>query len=406
MLRIIVLPIPGTSKITARESQVFHGRTLVGDLLFQRAAAKHSAVRHVSNTALVASLARITVTGLLAVFGWSLASHLEAQVSVLEPKPAFESFPQQDFLSITGKGAAVGYLGGGLDRAHHVLLRLENLVRFFRRWDPEVAILLVAYTVDRDHWKSIGIPGLYGLPLRTSPSAVFVPAYGDQEAVRMWRSALGVDTLPLVAGTPVTGTAEEVASLALADVMMQLETARGFVVASGLKGRDGWIQEVVSHLAALIAFQQTEPHRMKDLHDVFVRLRDRMGGPKRYDAQHFSQALQRGQEEEVKAWLWYQGVFYSGAEVILAKDGKRSIQRLLKMRQPPGRSLNSAALMKRYPKLRGWHAQWFKPNTGMPGLSTASLTGSANAIQAFGAEVKSGATTVVLGATGSMALEP
>lgn len=308
----------------------------------------------------------------LALLGQALVyGQAAAQIEVLEPKPAFDTFPTPQFLTISGQRAAVGFLPGGLDRADHVLRRLDNLTAFFRRWSPELPVPMSAYLVDRAHWKEIGLPGLYGLPLRTSPSSVFVPAGGDEELVRMWRSALGLDILPMVPGVPVVGTPEEAASLALADVLMQTEAARGYAVAARLQGRAGWVQEAAAHVAALVAFRQTEPQRTDELRDFFARLRSRMGGPKRYDAEHFSQALQRGQEEEIKAWLWYQGVFFAAAEVIVKKDGKRAIQRLLKLRAANGRSLSDAALLKRYPGLRDWHSEWFSTPSGEFGLSSA-----------------------------------
>ncbi len=343
-----------------------HSRTL-GDHTLHGAGGSAALSRGAHS--LIRLIPMLSLLGVLA----TIVAPVSAQVHVLEPEKRFETFQTQQFQSITQGGAAVGFLPGSLDRAHHVLARLDNLATYFKRWQPKLAVPMIAYAVDRARWKEIGLPGLYGLPLRTSPSAVFVPATGDSEVVRMWRSALGVSTLPMVPGVPVTGTPEEAASLALADVLMQVEAARGFAVGAKLQGNDDWIQEVVAHVAALIAFRQTEPLRAAELNDLFTRLRDRMGGQHRFDAEHFSQSLLQGDESQVRAWLWYQGVFFAAAEAIVEKDGKRAIARMLKLRKAHGRMLGSAALLKRYPELRAWRSRWFKPATGEAGLSTASV---------------------------------
>ncbi len=307
--------------------------------------------RAVAATGLVVALATVMLLG-----GRHAAS---AQVSVIEPEGHFESYPTQDFLTINGQRAAVGYLPGSLDRAHHVLARLDNLAAYFRRWRPDLPVPLAAYAVDREQWGKIDLPGLYGLPLRTGPSSIFVPAQGDPEMTRMFRSALGLEMLPMVPGVPVTGTPEQAASLAIADVLTQIEAARGFAVAAGLQGTDGWVQEVAACVAALVVFRQSEPQREPEIHDLFVRLRERMGGPGSNPAFGFTQLLQQGSEAEIKSWLWYQAVFFEAAELIVAKDGRKSISRLNHIERDGRGRLQTAALVKRYPGLTEWQNRWF-----------------------------------------------
>lgn len=288
--------------------------------------------------------------------GWFGASSGLAQVSVLDEQP-LPSVPQQDFISIQGERAVVAFLPGGLDRAHHLLRRLDNLGSTFRRWRKDLVVPLAAYVVDREQWGKIELPGLYGLPLRTGPTSIFVPASGDGEAIRMWRSALGVGTLPMVPGVPVTGSPEEAAVLALSDVLTQFEASRGFVIGAGLVGQDGWMQEVAAHTVALVVFDQAEPQRRAEIVDLFRRLRERMGGKRRHDDRHFTHGLLNGGEEEVQAWLWYQGVFFEAANILVTKDGKRAVPRLLKMAQKGG--LQRADLFERYVDLPAWHRNWF-----------------------------------------------
>ena len=301
---------------------------------------------------------RLCAATFVVVAWWAASAQAQSQVSVLGPEQPLPTVPQQDFLSIQGERAVVAFLPGGLDRAHHLLRRLDNLGASFRRWRKDLVVPLAAYVVDREQWGKIELPGLYGLPLRTGPTSIFVPANGDGEAIRMWRSALGVGTLPMVPGVPVTGSPEEAAVLALSDVLTQFEASRGFVIGAGLVGQDGWMQEVAAHTAALVVFDQTEPQRRAEIVDLFRRLRERMGGKRRHDDRHFTHGLLNGGEEEVQAWLWYQGVFFEAANILVTKDGKRAVPRLLKMAQKGG-GLQRAQLFERYVGLPAWHQNWF-----------------------------------------------
>jgi hypothetical protein len=301
--------------------------------------------------------ARRACAALLLVLG--SVTVLEAQVTVLEPPEDERPRLPEQFVTLVGRFSAVRYTGGSLDRAHHVLERLETVAARLNRW-ASVPISKAVYLLDREQWNAAELPGLYGVPLPLGPTAIAVPALGDEGTVALWRRVLGVETLPMIPGFPLRGTPEEAATLALADVLLQVESGRALVERSALRPERTWIAELAAHTAALSLVAALEPHRLAEISATLSRITERLGGAGAYSMDGFSPALLLGDEGSIKHFLWAQGAFSEGAAILLERDGKQTMARLLKLAQAKGaRGLSTAALLERYPELAAWQARYW-----------------------------------------------
>lgn len=298
----------------------------------------------------------------------SVSSSLLAQVQVLDPPSRAEpSLTERSFVSLYGEVSAVGFQPGALDRAHHFLQRLELITLAFNKWS-EVAVPVVGYLVNREQWNDMQMPGIYGIPVRTSATAMVVPAEGDSETVRMWRSILGVDQLPLNPGAPLVGTAEEAASLAIIDVLAQVEAARGFVRRAGLTGDQPWVGEVAAHLAARTLFAEMEPEKLQQIDFVYDRLYERFGGDHQHALTEYRPEGVAGEVTDTETWLWFQGAFARGARVLHEQRGKKAIKQLRRSSSKSSRGssgssgggLDTSQLRQQYPGLDAWLITTFR----------------------------------------------
>ncbi len=245
------------------------------------------------------------------------------------------------------------FFAGSLDRAHHLLRRLELVTAELNRWS-DVPVPTAVYLVNREEWLQAQLPGVYGIPIRAGPTSVIAAAQGDPETVRMWTSLLGVAELPMVFGTPIQGTAQEAATLALGDVLLQVETARGFVQRAGLLGSEVWIGELAAHVSALVIFRLHEPTRLGEIGATFDRLADRLGGGGTPALRGFRPNLVQEGTEQIEAWLWFQARFHQGARILVERDGKNTVAKLQKLSRRAGGTLREEDLRERYPDLRAW----------------------------------------------------
>jgi hypothetical protein len=283
----------------------------------------------------------------------------QAQVTVLDPPPSEAPRLPERFLTLVGKSSAVRYTSGSLDRAHHVLARLDAVAARLNRW-TEFPVSSAVYVLDRAQWRAAELPGIYGIPLRLGPSALAVPALGDAGTVGLWRRVLGVESLPLVPGIPLRGTPEEAATLAIADVLLQLESARTLVERGDLRPARPWIAELAAHAAALGVVAALEPDRLSEITATLTRVAERLGGPGAYSLEEYSPQLLGGDESQIRHWLWAQGAFTEGAAILVARDGKGTLPRLRKLARSSG-GLSATALADRYPELEAWRARYLAP---------------------------------------------
>lgn len=282
-----------------------------------------------------------------------------AQVELQEPEPPPKTFAAaDDFLTLTGAGCAVRFSPGALDRADHLLRRLQLVTRQLNRWS-DVPVPTAVFAVTRDEWEDAGLPGTYGIPIRVGPTTLVTAAAGDPGTVELWSRLLGARPLPMVFGTPLRGTAEEAATLALADVLLQVETARGMTQRSGLLGDEAWIGELSAHVAALVMFRLFEPNRLPEIADTFDLLDVRLQDLRRARPAAFHPALNLGSPEQLESWLWFQAKFHQGARILLDKDGKGAVSKLKKMSKKAGGALRRADLERRYPELGEWLSRGF-----------------------------------------------
>lgn len=258
----------------------------------------------------------------------------------------------QELVTLYGQGCAVRYGSGALDRAHWVLRRLELLTSYFNKWS-EVPVPTAVFVLDRDLWQRAGYSTPYGLPLRIGPNIVLAPALGDDLTVRMWKRILGVETLPMMAGRPVVGTAEHAATLSLGDVLLQSEASRGFTQRAGLLGDQAWIGDLMAHVAARTVFSTHETPRLPEIDDMYSRIESRLGRSGGQLA-NYSPLLALGTEEEVRRWLWFQAKLHTGARLVLDRDGRKAIKRIMQQSRKQGGDLRAAMLFDRYPALRDW----------------------------------------------------
>lgn len=275
-----------------------------------------------------------------------------AQVELIEPEAPAAAFSTRNFLTLTGAGCAVRFTPGALDRADHVLRRLELVSVSLNKWS-EVPVPTAVYIVSREDWLNAQLPGTYGVPIRIGPTTLVTAAEGDPGTVELWTGLLGTPQLPMVFGTPLRGTATEAATLALADVLLQVETARGMIQRSSLLGAEAWIGELAAHVAALVIFRSYEQDRLPEIFATFDRLEQRLGRD-RSSIVDFHPALNLGSRGELESWLWFQAKYHQGARILLEKDGKNAIAKLKKMSKQAGGTVRRQDLARRYPALESW----------------------------------------------------
>lgn len=259
------------------------------------------------------------------------------------------------FATLAGERAAVLYTPGALDRATHVLRRLEVLAYHFNTWS-EMPSPIAVYVLGRVEWEEAEVRIPYGLTLAPGAAAILAPALGDDGTVELWRERLG--TLPQVSGWPLIGTAEHVATLVIADVLLQVEASRGFVRRSRLVGTEPWIGEVMAHLAATTVFLEHERERMAQIDELFDHFGLRQDAAGGLPLVGYSPLLPIGGSEGLDRWLWYQSRFHRGAQIVVERDGQQAMKRILKMSQDNGGGLRKEELLARYPALVAWLAEF------------------------------------------------
>jgi hypothetical protein len=288
-----------------------------------------------------------------------LGSLCGAQVQILDPPQRDQSsLTERSFVSLYGDVSAVGFQPGSLDRAHHFLERLEVITHWFNKWSG-TSVPLVGYLVNREQWVDMGMPGIYGLPVRTSATSIVVPSQGDAETVRMWRSILGVRDLPLNPGEPLMGTSQEAASLAIIDVLAQVEAARGFVGRASLTGDEPWVGEVAAHLTARVLFAEIEPTKLTQIDFIYDQMYQRFGGDGHYALAEFRIGGLSGEVVDTEAWLWFQGAFARAARLVHEARGRKALKHFKKLQARPAR-LTGDNLRHEYPALEGWMATSFR----------------------------------------------
>ncbi len=250
--------------------------------------------------------------------------------------------------TLRGDGVTVRYTPGSLDRSANLQFRLELAVRLFEKWTDQ-PIRLTTHVLSREEWLQSRYRVPFGVPVRASTHALVAPSAGDEDTVVLWRGLLQ-GKLPAVLGVPMLGTPEEVATMILADRVVQLQAAEVLVDVHGLAGDHHWVRGVMAHLVDLSLLRRMEPRREGDV-DLMYSLLGELHGARELAADDYNPDL------PLAEWLWFQAQFHAGAKAILDKEGKGSVKAMLKLSRR-GR-LHAEHLRKRYKSLDLWHRETF-----------------------------------------------
>lgn len=278
--------------------------------------------------------------------GTPLPAPVELEADPIERSP--------DLLLLPGRYCEVRYAPGSLDRVAALQQRLDVLVEALMPVVPKRAGPLIPRlrVLDRERWEAAGIPRPWGLPAQVGALEFAVAATGDPETVELARRLTG-GFLPPLPGDPLIGTAEEAASLVVADTILQAELGAAWAEASGVRGAQPWIDGLIAQALARIAWEQTDPGQMPAIADLFDRFAAARGGVAARRLDDYRRDL------PVEDELWYQGQFLRGADLLWVEEGNMGLRRWLGEAARSGRRISEADLRDRAPDLDAWRDQSF-----------------------------------------------
>ena len=238
----------------------------------------------------------------------------------------------------------VRYTPGYLDRAEHVLRRLDLGVAYLQQV-AKITMSVSAVVLPRELWEESGVSNPYGTPSVVGGSIIAVPAMGDRETVRLWKQWLGSE-LPELKGRPLRGTAEGASSLALADLLLQRDLAAMFVRRAGLAGTEPWIRGIMTHLSALTLFGRYEASRLLQIETVYGHMES-----------HLPVLLEVAgdRDMQMERWLLTQAGYFRGALTVFEAHKGKALKLALKATKK-GEPLNRPTMLKLYPELGEWVA--------------------------------------------------
>lgn len=254
--------------------------------------------------------------------------------------------PQQLFLllRLPGDRATIRYTPGHLDRAANLQSRLELSARIFERWTDR-PIELMAYVLGGDDWTQANFGMPYGIPIRVGRLGVAAPAAGDDSTIRLWAKMLqGI--LPTVHGLPLRGTPQEAASLVVVDIVIQLLVAEALVDEVRVGGDQHWVRGLMTHVVALGLVKSFDEGRLPDL-DAMYALLTQEHGVRAFSARDYQPDL------ALHDWLWFQAQFHAGAKVLIDKEGRDAVKKMIKLSKKQG-TVPGDLLLKRYKPLNEW----------------------------------------------------
>ena len=256
-----------------------------------------------------------------------------------------EAAPGGDrLLGLAGRTTLVRYTPGYLDRAEHVLRRLDLGVEYLQQ-AAKIRLSVSAVVLPREVWEESGVANPYGTPSVFGASILVVPAMGDRGTVRLWKQWLGSD-LPELPGRPLRGTAEGASSLALADLLLQRDLAAMFVERAGLAGNEAWIRGIMTHLVALTLFGHYEASRLLEIETVYARLESNL--PVLLEAAG-------DRDMQIERWLLTQAGYFRGALMVFDVREGKGLKSAIKSTKK-GEPLNRPRVLKLYPELGEWVA--------------------------------------------------
>lgn len=297
----------------------------------------------------------LTLLGLvLADPGTCLAQQRGARTPEKRPAPTrLYPEPAASFLLLRlgGDRAHFLYTPGSLDRAANLQERMEIVARTFERWTKKQHVDLAVFVLNRRDWEDAGINVEYGIPVRIGTRAIAAPARGDAGTVALW-SGLLAGRLPSVIGTPILGTPEELASLVVADVFVQVQAGEILVDFLALYGDEPWVRGVIAHLAALAVVLRVGTDRPEDLEALYRQFLIRHP-PKTFSLRDYQPEL------SLEDWLYFQAQFHFAARAIFDKEGKDAVKKMQLWKKKGGNAISADRLRRKYKDLDAWLTENF-----------------------------------------------
>lgn len=272
-----------------------------------------------------------------------------------EPPPApveLEADPLErspDLLLLPGRFCEVRYAPGSLDRATALQQRLDVLVEALMAVVPKQAGTLVPRlrVLDRERWDASGSGRPWGLPTPVGELEFAVAAHGDPATVELARRLTG-GYLPALPGDPLIGTADEAASLVVADAVLQVELAAAWARASGIRGDRPWIDGLLAHLLARLAWERTDAGQVPAIADLFDRI-----AAARPDAA--ARTLEDYRHDlSVEERLAFDSRFLRGADLLWVRKGNTGLRRWLAATARSGLRVSAGDLVEIAPALAPW----------------------------------------------------
>jgi hypothetical protein len=266
--------------------------------------------------------------------------------------------PLSFLLDLRGDSVKVRYAPGSLDRASHSQDRFELVVSDCKSWAHH-SMPLVVYVLGPEEWQAADVDRPYGLPQHMSSTELAVASWGDAQTVALWKNLLG-RRLPVVEGTALRGSPEEVASIALQNVLAVVEAFEMCLAGSGITGDQPWIDSFLVQVMTRSFIQKHEAGRLSEVDGVFASLSERGGGP---GAISLQQALE---PDSLTQWLWAEAQFYEAARLLAEEEGKAPAKAVLKLAGKQKGRLQAAALMAEFPILADWLYEAFEGESAKP----------------------------------------
>jgi hypothetical protein len=273
--------------------------------------------------------------------GTPLPAPVELEADPIERSP--------DLLLLPGRFCEVRYTPGTLDRAAALQQRLDGLVEALMGVVPKQAGTLIPRlrVLDRERWDAAGFDRPWGLPAAVGELELAVPATGDPATVELARRLTG-GYLPPLPGDPLIGTADEAASLVVADAVLQVELAAAWARASGIRGDLPWIDGLLAHALARLAWERTDAGQMPALADLFDRIAAARPGAATRSLESYRHDL------TVEERLEFDGRFLRGADLLWVEKGNTGLRRWLAGQARSGLRVTEADLVEIAPALVPW----------------------------------------------------
>jgi len=235
--------------------------------------------------------------------------------------------------SLEGPPVTVRYAPGSLDRADGIKLRFERLIEQTgkRRWWKQP--LLVVELLEADAWRRSGLAEPFGLPAISAEGSLALPAWGTPETVAVWRDLLD-RRLPSTSDTPLRGSSEELAGLAAADLVGEVEGSRLALARLGLAGVEPWVNDLLACALTVSALREYEAVRRGEALQLFATLAKRG---------------ETSPDQRLSRLRWI-----AAAERIGVETGKLPAKSLLKLVRKQSGPLPAAVLLESFPWLEEW----------------------------------------------------